>query len=462
MKKLLTITLTMVVFGLFAEEVAPLEKKETATKWKVSARYKVAPKVKTSARLNGSGILSSVSPAVLESTPKASSSTITTIKYLGTTVSGTSVEDAMALSGYTGGTVYEFENGYINLDDGVGLPGETHNWHFDDASAFDSTSQFILGKHSYSQSTVSYGEKETVSVTETGGSSSLDTATAELTDSSSEAAQGFELRIGRTIYEKGRFGIDIDLGYTYFDDIDAFSIGGVLAPASAPLIRTTKTTTIRTTEEFHKSGVVYTAIRQPEFTDIADIQNNDGTIGGAYNINGSLTPGYQIPVLTVTEDRFSILTTEGPTQGSFGESFPEETISSEVVSKGGSSVDVKSEGTLSLQELRFGIQPYWKAAKWLKVSLDAGIVATYSELDVTTAINVGGSRYATFDESENDWTIAGFLGLGVALSITEHIDFVAGYEARIPTRDVDFDCGYVSGSVDMPKWSGSVGIAIRW
>lgn len=285
---------------------------------------------------------------------------------------------------------------------------------------------------------------------------------AELADSSSEAAQGFELRIGRTIYEKGRFGIDIDLGYTYFDDIDAFSIGGVLASASAPLICTTKTTTIRTTEEFHKSGVVYTAIRQPEFTDIADIQNNDGSIGGAYNINGSLTPGYQIPVLTVTEDRFSILTTEGPTQGSFGESFPEETISSEVVSKGGSSVDVKSEGTLSLQELRFGIQPYWKAAKWLTVSLDAGVIATYSELDVTTAINVGGSRYATFDESENDWTIAGFLELGVALSITEHIDFVAGYEARIPTRDVDFDCGSVSGSVDMPKWSGSVGIAIRW
>ena len=462
MKRLLTTALAMIAFGLFAEEVAPLEKKETATKWKVSARYKVAPKVKTSARLNGSGILSSVSPAALESAPKGSSSTITTIKYLGTTVSGTSVEDAMALSGYTGGTVYEFENGYVNLDDGAGLPGETHNWHFDDASAFDSASQFILGKHSYSQSTVRYGEKETVSVTETGGSSSLDTVMAELADSSSEAAQGFELRIGRTIYEKGRFGIDIDLGYTYFDDIDAFSIGGVLASASAPLIRTTKTTTIRTTEEFHKSGVVYTAIRQPEFTDIADIQNNDGTIGGAYHINGSLTPGYQIPVLTVTEDRFSILTTEEPTQGSFGESFPEETISSEVVSKGGKAVDVKSEGTLSLQELRFGIQPYWKAAKWLTVSLDAGVIATYSELNVTTAINVGGSRYAVYDKSDTDWTVTGFLGLGVTLSITERIDFVADCEARIPSRDVDFDCGFASGTVDMPKWSGSVGIAIRW
>ncbi len=462
MKRLLTTALAMIAFGLFAEEVAPLEKKETATKWKVSARYKVAPKVKTSARLNGSGILSSVSPAALESAPKGSSSTITTIKDLGTSVFGTSAEDAKALSGYTGNSKYEFENGYIDLDDGAGISGETQNWNFDDASAFDANLQAILGKRSYSQTIVSYSQKEIVTVTETGGSSSFDTAMAELADSSSEAAQGFELRIGRTIYEKGRFGIDIDLGYTYFDDIDAFSIGGVLASASAPRIRTTKVTTTETADRTYKSGVVNTVISQPEFTDIADIQNSDGTIGGAYHINGSLTQGYQIPVLTVKEDRFSILTVEDPTLTSTVESSPEETISSSIISKGGKAVDVKSEGTLSLQELRFGIQPNWKATKWLKVSLDAGIVATYSELDVTTAINVDGSRYATFDESENDWTIAGFLGLGVALSITEHIDFVAGYEARIPTRDVDFDCGYVSGSVDMPKWSGSVGIAIRW
>jgi hypothetical protein len=376
-------------------------------------------------------------------------------------VFGTSAEDAKALSGYTGDTVYEFENGYINLDDGVGISGETQNWNFDDASAFDVNSQAILGKRSYSQTIVSYSQKEIVTVTET-GDASFNAIAPDIIDSASEAAQGIELRIGRTIYEKGRFGLDIDLGYTYFDDIDAFSIGGGLASASAPRIRTTKVTTTETADRTYKSGVVNTVISQPEFTDIADIQNSDGTIGGAYHINGSLTQGYQIPVLTVTEDRFSILTVEDPTLTSTVESSPEETISSSIISKGGKAVDVKSEGTLSLQEFRFGIQPNWMATKWLKVSLDAGIVATYSELDVTTAINVGGSRYATFDESENNWTIAGFLGLGVALSITEHIDFVAGYEARIPTRDVDFDCGYVSGSVDMPKWSGSVGIAIRW
>lgn len=463
MKRIATVVLATIAFGLFAEEAAPLEKKkDSGTKWRVSAGYRVAPKVKTSARVNGSAILSGVAPAALERTPKASSSTTTKVTDLGATVTGTGADEVAASSGYTGASRYEFENGYIDMDDGAGIAGETQNWHFEDASAYDSTDKVIFGERSYSQTTVSRSRSETISISETGGASSLDTTMAELTDSTSEAAQGFELRIGRTIYEKGSFGVDIDIGYTYFDEIDCFSIGGALSSATSSRTRTTKTTTSETTVTKDESGKVYTVISQPEFTDLADIQNSDGTIGGAYHINGSLTQGYQIPVLTVTEDRFSVVIAKDQSATSTMTSKPTETVSSSVISKGNKAIDVKSEGTLSLQELRFGVQPYWRATEWFKVSLDAGVIATYSELDVSTAVNVGGMRYATYDESEDDWTISGFVGLGLTFTITEYIDIIAGGEVRVPSQDIDFDCGYASGSIEMPKWSGMVGVAIRF
>ena len=85
-------------------------------------------------------------------------------------------------------------------------------------------------------------------------------------------------------------------------------------------------------------------------------------------------------------------------------------------------VDVRSEGTLSLQELRLGVRPFWKATRWLSVRADAGLLATYSEIETTTRLSVAGAPAAAIRRDDDDWTLGGYAGLSLGAALTSRLE----------------------------------------
>lgn len=478
--------------AMAAEPAAPaveLEPVERDPAWRLSIGFRAAPGIKTSAAVDARAAATAAG-AVLRpsghggsSSSGAGSSASVKTEDLGSTTEGTTEKQARDAAAYSPDRMrYEFDNGYIDLDDGADPlnKGDTQNWHFD--SADDFVDGAVQGRTSYSATTTS---RTRTTKTETSGASSASRSVSlreewgdGLRDSSDETAPGIELRLDRTVWENEDFGIDIGVGYAWFDDVDAFSVRGRAYSATATEKTTTttapsgsRTTTTETATATRESGTVVTSIAQPEFTDPDDYVNDDGSMGGAVEdvYDPRLPTGWKMPVLTVSSDRFSTTSERNPTEIS--------SVSSSTVSESGAvgparttsstrttrrTVDVRSEGTLSLQELRLGVSPFWKANPRLAVRADLGLLATYSEIETTTRLSVDGSPARTIRTDDDDWTIGGYAGAALDLAATDALTLSFGAEARFPHKSIRFDDGVVSGRVGLAEWSAFAALGWRF
>ena len=400
--------------------------------WRVSVGFRAAPGIRTKAAVDARA---AAAAAGLPTAP------FSRTERLGSSTTGTTEADVRAAVGFSpGARRWDFGNvGYIDLDDGVGIEGETQNWHFDDASVL---SDGKIRVESAYDSVTTERSRTTRTATAFPGE-----AAGALRDSSDETASGIELRLDRTLWEDADFGVDVGLGFAWYDDIDCLSIQG-----RAAAVRTTSTEQTATIRE---SGTVVTTLSEPEFAVVDDIRNADGSIGGGYVAGGSLPAGYRTPVLTVTPDRFSTQTERNPT----------ETKISAAGAAGPSSsraADVRSEGTLSLQELRLGVRPFWKATRWLSVRADAGLLTTRSEIETRTVLSVDGAPVRTIRKDDDDWTLGGYAGLSFAVAAGDRLELAVGAEARFPHKSVRFDDGVVSGRVGLAEWSAFAAVALRF
>ena len=430
-----------------AEPVAPaveLEPVDPEPAWRVSVGFRAAPGIKTSAAVDARAAAAAAGTVLRPSGGSSSGKA----EVLGTTTEGTTAAEAQKEAGWSEGRTYwEFDNGdYINLDDGANQSGETQNWHFQ--SADDFVDGAVRARTSYSGTT-------TTRTRETGGTSLRETWGDALRDGGSdETACGAEIRLDRTLWETEDFGLDLGAGWAWYGDVDAFSVRG-RAYAAAQSVAGTETET--TTKE---SGTVVTSIKQPEFQDPADYVNRDGSMGGALeDVNAPVVAaGYQAPVLTVEKDRFSTAVERNP---------PQTTVKTSGGASGASkttsrTVDVQSDGTLSLQELRLGVRPFWKATRWLSLRGDVGFLAVYSELETETRLFRDGAPAATIRKDDDDWTFGGYAGLALDFAATDALVFSVGAEARFPHEKLHFDDGVVSGSVELAEWSAFASVGWRF
>ena len=399
--------------------------------WRFSVGFRAAPGVRTKAAVDARA---AAAAAGLPTGP------FSRTERLGSSTTGTTEADARAAAGYSpDATRWDFDNGYIDLDDGVGIEGETQNWHFDDASVLSGGE--IRAERAYDSVTTERSRTTRTAATFPGE------AAGALRDSSDETASGIELRLDRTLWEDADFGVDVGLGFAWYDDIDCLSIQG-----RAAAVRTTSTGQTATIRE---SGTVVTTLSEPEFAVVDDIRNADGSIGGGYVAGGSLPAGYRTHVLTVTPDRFSMRTERNPT----------ETKISAAGAAGPSSsraADVRSEGTLSLQELRLGVRPFWKVTRWLSLRGDVGFLAVYSELETETRLFRDGAPAATIRKDDDDWTFGGYAGLALDFAATDEWVFSVGAEARLPHEKLRFGDGVVAGSVELAGWSAFASVGWRF
>ena len=400
--------------AMAAEPAAPavrLEPVDHDPAWRLSAGFRAAPGVKTSAAVDA----------------RAAANAVLSLAAAGNAFSRTASKTGAGAgdSGTAGGqTRWEFDNGYIDLDDGINIDGETQNWHFDDASALSDGK--IRAERPYDISTT----------TRTRTAAFPDPAL--LRDSSDETAAGVELSLDRTLWEYADFGLDAGIGLAWYHDADCFSIRG-RALASADTLTV-----------ISESGTVVTTLSQPEFSDVSDILNSDGSIGGGYVNGGTVSQGYRIPVLTVSDENGSRFSTRTERRRS----------SSSRTTR--SLVDVRSEGTLSMQELRLGARPFWKATDWLAVRADLGLLAIRSEIETDTRLTLNGAPIASIGRDHDDWTFGGYAGLSLSAALSDAVELSIGGELRLPHEDLRFDDGVVSGKVGLAKWSAFAAVGLRF
>lgn len=447
--------------------------------WRVSVGMRAAPGVKTRASVDGRAAVGAaggrVRPVSVSGAGGAATTVFETTTDGGTTSSGTSKADAEAASGYrAAATRYEFDNGYVDLEDAAGVAGETTNWHFDSADAFDGGAFTVSGEKNYESVTTrkTTTQRTTATTTTAGGSGAGSASLREeygptISDSSDDTMPGFEVQLGRTLWEDADFGIELNAGWTIYNDIDCFRMGGRAysgvarsTGATGGAATTRKTDTIETTTMTTQSGSIATVISQPEFTDLSDIQNPDGSIGGASYDGLPTQTGWGTPVLVVSSDRFSVEDRPGETttetQSVMTEGTPETTITGGGAAAKSASrtrvVDVRSRGELSLQELRFGVSPTWKATPRLRLRADTGILGAYAEVKTRTTVLADGAAVASFGRDDDDWKLQGYAGLSAACRVTDRLELTLGASVRFPDRKVRFDDGVVAGSVELPKW----------
>ena len=436
-----------------AVELEPVDRDPA---WRVSVGFRAAPGIKTAAAVDARAAAAAAG-GVLRPAGRSGRSTSVSVETVRDEIDGLTEAEALAAASWSEGqTRWDFGNGYIDLDDGANRPGETQNWHFESAADFadgsvQTRTPFFAGSTTRVRTTTAETSRS-VSLREEWGEG--------LRDSSDETACGVELRLDRTLWEDADFGLDFGLGYAWYADADVFSIRGRAYSAVATMRTETRSQTVEFGALSAEAGTVVTTISQPEFADLDDIRNSDGSIGGGYVVGGTLPEGWKTPVLTVSEDRFStVVERMDPVAAWFFVGDPETSSSSKTTRR---TVDVRSEGTLSLQELRAGVRPFWKAAPWLALRGDVGLLAVYSELETDTRLSVDGVPVSAIRRDDDDWTFGGYAGAALDLAATDALTFSLGAEARFPHKRLHFDDGVVSGSVGLAEWSAFASVGWRF
>ena len=480
--KILPFFLLLPLAAMAAEPAVPavdLEPVDRDPAWRFSIGFRAAPGVKTSAAVDARAAAAAAGGVLRAGRGGSSSGAGTSVSVktedLGSTTEGTTEADALEAVAYSPDrTRWDFDNGYIDLDDGAEplREGETQNWHFD--SADDFVDGAVRARTPFATTTTT---RTRTTKTETVGASSVSLREewgTDLRGSSDETARGVELRLDRTVWENEGFGLDVGVGYAWYDDVDAFSVRGRAYSAVATERRTasgSRVTTTDTTRVEKESGTVVASLAQPEFTDPEDYTNADGSMGGAVADVNELVVSDDvvdpIPVLTVSEDCFSTAVERNPTEIS---SSSKTSVSESGAGGGGRSssrttrrtVDVRSDGTLSLQELRLGVRPFWKATPRLSLRADAGLLATYSELETATRLSVDGAPARTIRTDDDDWALGGYAGLSLAAAATDRLEISVGAEARFPHKSLRFDDGVVSGRVGLAEWSAFAAVGWRF
>ncbi len=467
--------------------------------WRFSVGVRAVPGIKTRASVDSGAAVSAagrVKPVSVgnastrgDASTETSTSETTTAGSTKSTGTGPTKADAQAASGYkANATRYEFDNGYIDLEDAAGVAGETTNWQFDSEDSFDGTAQTVSGTKGYSSTTVTKSSTSTTTSTtrtETKGASGASRTTIhesfaeDLSDSFRDDLAGLDIQIGRIVFANRDFGVEVNVGYTIYDDVECFKVGGRVYTGSATASRgavertmttTTWTDTTETETQTIESGSIATVISQPEFTDIADIRNQDGSIGGASYDGLPVQPGWGTPVLIVTADRFTTVdrpngsetvtetrTTAGtPTTATSTSRSPGAAVSRT------RTVDVRSEGELSLQEIRLGLTPYWKATEWLDIRANLGALFSYAEVETRTSLCADGVEVWRSSHTDDDWKVQGYAGLALAVKPKEWLEVSAGIDTRFPNRKVRFDDGIVSGSVELADWDAFIAVGVRF
>ena len=472
---LATIACLGVAFAAMAEEAEEpvlVEHQETG-RWHISAGARLAPGVKTRAIIPSGAILD-VTGRLRgadgskrgRALPSGSSSSTEHSSSSSTETSSESVSIA-------GDSLFEFENGFVDMNDTTDDPNETWYWHFDSADAFNDASGTVTGS-SAATTTTSSDSTTASSAGKTSSSSSLRSSFSEevspdIATSHESDLWGADFEVGYDLWRGERFTLGIGLGATFYRCDDAIRATGRAYAASAETQSESATgrifTTTETTVDTSATTTETTSFTAPNLAgSLSEITNDNGSIGGGTadgltNPDGGPNPSLilsdgSVTKTTTTETRTD---TTVKTTSKF-----ESTGSRSSRTSSRRTIDVGAEGDVETQELRLALQPSWKAADWLELRGSLGAVATRVDIDVDATIFVNGARYATVSGDDDDWVFAGLCGLDAVIKPRDWLELTLGADLRIGDTGMDYRAGLVRGTVDLARYTVRAGIGIRF
>ncbi len=373
--------------SVFAMVAAMAAVSATAGEWEISAGGAFRPGIK--------GDFTVISPVEL-----------TMPKYTATYGSTKSAAEAETKAYVDSDGVLVFDGGFIAPEDCAGIAGETWNWKIDDASMYSEANQNITLSSGYSEMSYSYSE-------------------SVLTASGEDDLSGISLGLGRVLWNNDKFGIDLNIGASFYDDAELLNARGVVAKGATSITEGEITTTISTPAAW---------VGEP------DMVNPDGTMG-AGTFDG---PG---PVIT-----FDPAKGVGSLVNTIGSETKHESVSRELT--------VFAQGEYSSYDLYAVIEPYFEPVKWVRLNARLGIAVVKSEFDTSAMCSINGKSVWTGSESFDDTAVCAIVGAGIGVNITDWLFVRGGADWYLGMDDMDIDGTFVQGNIERGDfvWRAEVGV----
>ena len=454
-----------------SQEAAGPEGANAPSRWRFSAGARFAPGVKAGAKISSGAVADAVGrlkplgTTRTTSVPKEGVSSTTSVSS--STTSDSSTETVGISSGRT-----DFDGGFIDADD-AGSPGETANWHFDDASGFDeSTGSVTLESSSSasfsSESTCTESSRPATFVSQRASFS--ETVHPDIESSRDSDVWGGDFEIGYDFFVGERFSLGLGGGATFYRCQDAIRAAGRCYSASAELRKETtrghyveSTVTTKTTSEESTSTTVLTDDNLAYAGASSDITNDDGSMGAGTADGYSNPYGGNNPVLTfgagatsTTETRTSTETTVTRTRGFVKDG------TSTTVTRRSRTIDVEAEGDVGTREFRLALQPAWRAADWFELRGSFGAAATRVSVDVDATVFLDGRTWGVVSGDDDGWIVTGLCGIDAVVSPLDWLSIFVGADLRIGDNKMDYQAGLVKGEVELARATYRAGLAARF
>lgn len=454
-----------------SQETTGAEEADASSRWRISAGARFAPGVKVGAKISSGAVADAVGrlkplgTTRTTSVPKEGVSGATSVSS--DTTSDSSTESVDIPSGRT-----EFGDGFIDADV-AGIPGETSNWHFDDASRFDESTGSITLETTTSSSQSSNSSRTGSSRPATFVSQRApfsETVNSDIESSRETDVWGGDFEIGYDFWIGERFTLGLGVGATLYRGEDAIRAEGRCYSAAAELRRETTrghyvNSTVTTTSSSTESTTT-TVLTDPNLAyagAAADITNGDGSMGAGTADGYSNPYGGNNPVLTTgdgatrtTESRTSTETTVTRYGG-----FVKDGTSTSVTRRS-RSIDVAAEGDVETQEIRLALQPAWKATDWLELRGAFGAAATRVSVDVDATIFLDGARWGMVSGDDDGWVVAGLCGVDAVVSPLDWLSIFVGADLRLGNNKFDYEAGLVKGEVELARATYRAGLVVRF
>ncbi len=291
----------------------------------------------------------------------------------------------------------DYDNGFLDPSDSGthGASDQTWNWAADEYSQYNSDNQSVSFDSYYGVTESSIGAINPGSV------------------SDEKDMAGLSLDFGRTLWQNENFALGASVGFSYFPERTLLSAHQKFAAGSY------RSEVWRITDTYN--GNWGTTVMPP---------NASGGLGnGTFNGPGPLLPDSPA---SRSDNLYQVLADE--------------------TFEGGAWV----ESEMWLAELRFCLEPEWKASDRFSVLSNFGVAIEYADISTHSGswMNQSGQMdRRSSSSSEEKWIIQGILGLGARYMVTDSLGVSLSGEARVPETEVDVDSSPYEGDVEFGTWS---------
>ncbi len=227
-----------------------------------------------------------------------------------------------------------------------------------------------------------------------------------------EWTAGATVELTHILWQNDRFGVDVSLGFSWFDDVNILKSSGQVLNYSTMM-------------GHYQTDISLSPALQDEITAAT------ATLGDATFIG----PG---PTITLPTTGSALMTSTTTSQ-----------------------LWINARGEMSMLEAQLAVQPYWLVWDRLYLRGKVGVALIASDVSIEGSISKGGTGTLwSGSEDECDITFAGILGLSVCYYLTDNLFIQGGVELLLGAEDTEIGSDFAQGSIGVGDFGAT--LALGW